>query len=1235
MKFNKYIGWTLGLIGLLSGCADNDFSDSFRPWDGEVPDELIFTVNVADPELVRVGETRADDGTISNITVMQYDKDGHFIEMLTPAVIKEGGKYKINVKLDKSASSLHIAANHTVSSGCEDLSTEVISTALPTNDAELAAWHPVLWGNIKLSDVLTSANRYEPEIVLYRTVAKVTVANSAENFIFKGYSVYYTADKGTVAPIIANHSASKPTEAPGVSYSAVLENLGPTDVAYLYETPKETTTNTPKVIIEGEIGGNTYYYVAGFRNRTGSGPSDNPGNGKYDYTPLDLLRNHHYAFEITSVRGEGWSSLEAAKNAQPDNRLTVWVSDINEEINSMVSSRDYMLGVQDCVEVDWDKAAEMTVVSSYPSMESDPISISLADATTNWIKVGKDAISIKSETSSTDDVSGKTVKKIVYTIPLDKNDKKTSSREGSVIIRVGDLSREVKIIQNGRSLRRDRGAFIYGLTGVSDGTNYFKWVDEKCLGLLPENNRGLERNNALIFAAVPAYGSDGIYYKIPKKFADEEGMDSQPTLDNTTDFSIESEGGNWVIKAKDNSKPKVASAKLVLHSSNGAEIDYELLQVGFFHELTTSHIADYAKGDNVKAGWHYYEVVKIGGYYLLDRNLGASSNCSYDPVNINYSEEDADAIGGYFVVNPKRAEGSAINTTDATKRYQDLQTVTESLGLKYTAGKFHIPSEAEFKTVGLTTGNHGAGAMKLMVDATSKVAEGCVYIPAAGYYFGSTIKNALHGNVWTRTLLGGSQGLTETDKEYGTQYRFLDFYGGYVNYGNLRTSAGSDGNVNSNLRNFVPIRLVWRGTKDVLDGTDSGASIVNPDLPSTYTYSVWGQIINGGDGWAEALLTEEDGKWVLKSNGQNKVSLKKGQFGIRANENGVQKQWIVGKKGALTVNVNGDTQCYAKELIGDNADNLKLEQDGTYSFSFDPVTMILTLTKEGGSSPSTYRILWPQEGDFWQIGLFNESGDELNGYKTNFKLDNEKMFAYDYTDLPANFKIKFRQGEGGAVRVPKGNKVYTASDFSENDGRMELRISTLEEEGGSTPTPDPVTDTDVIYTPGAANEWKKDQSMKLTTSDNGKTYMGVAYINGDFKFLKDDAWYGKGDADNKIGSGDNLNKPNGYYWISVDWEKREYSMTKIDKISITGASFNSWNGDADLTPNSNHTIWTGTVNFGTGGEWKLRANHGWDLSWGGSEKDLKVSGNNLKTSYSGSHKVTLDLSRQKFKVTVE
>lgn len=56
---------------------------------------------------------------------------------------------------------------------------------------------------------------------------------------------------------------------------------------------------------------------------------------------VHVLRNHHYKVSVKEVRSEGWPSVEEALKAEPDNRITVLVTDENESVTDIVATRDY------------------------------------------------------------------------------------------------------------------------------------------------------------------------------------------------------------------------------------------------------------------------------------------------------------------------------------------------------------------------------------------------------------------------------------------------------------------------------------------------------------------------------------------------------------------------------------------------------------------------------------------------------------------------------------------------------------------------------------------------------------------------------------------------------------------------------------------------------------------------------------------------------------------------------
>ena len=83
-------------------------------------------------------------------------------------------------------------------------------------------------------------------------------------------------------------------------------------------------------------------------------------------------------------------------------------------------------------------------------------------------------------------------------------------------------------------------------------------------------------------------------------------------------------------------------------------------------------------------------------------------------------------------------------------------------------------------------------------------------------------------------------------------------------------------------------------------------------------------------------------------------------------------------------------------------------------------------------------------------------------------------------------------------------------------------------------------------------------------------------------------------------------------------------MTLINTIGVIGdATPNGWDASTPLTTTDN-LIWTGTIAF-KGGEFKFRANDGWDINLGGAISDLTQGGDNIASPGEGNYEVTLDL----------
>ena len=177
----------------------------------------------------------------------------------------------------------------------------------------------------------------------------------------------------------------------------------------------------------------------------------------------------------------------------------------------------------------------------------------------------------------------------------------------------------------------------------------------------------------------------------------------------------------------------------------------------------------------------------------------------------------------------------------------------------------------------------------------------------------------------------------------------------------------------------------------------------------------------------------------------------------------------------------------------------------------------------------------------------------------------------------------------------------------------------------------------VLYTPGNSNGWNQAESMILGSED-GVEYTGLIYLDGEFKFSAQQNWDGpnygakKDDAGNVVagkldtdGGASNLSAPTGLYWASVNTDKLTYSLEPITTLGVIG-TFNGWGGDAEMTPDASHKVYTAEVNFPGDGEWKIRANNDWAISFGNSMENMTFNGGNLQDPGAGTYTVTFDLT---------
>ena len=157
--------------------------------------------------------------------------------------------------------------------------------------------------------------------------------------------------------------------------------------------------------------------------------------------------------------------------------------------------------------------------------------------------------------------------------------------------------------------------------------------------------------------------------------------------------------------------------------------------------------------------------------------------------------------------------------------------------------------------------------------------------------------------------------------------------------------------------------------------------------------------------------------------------------------------------------------------------------------------------------------------------------------------------------------------------------------------------------------------TEMLYYAGDSNGWGFSPLAKV-----GEEFVGYYYIyqpdnanTWGFKLTVAPSWdnpqYGAGEGANSIaidGGNIQITEPSGFYQLTVNTDNNTYSIFAISQMSLIGSAVNgdsSWGTDYDLTFNLDNMAWEGTYEM-TDGEYKIRANHDWTLSWGGSLEEM-------------------------------
>lgn len=781
----------IGLLLSLVSCKDT--MEAIGLGGDEIPAEgLVLNLQLTNFTKQQIGTRAGTSETVKSLWAVFYgDKDKYLDKAdCSKSILSQqpDGSYKVKItNVPAGTKNVHLVANASdmTESEAQDLqSLTAAKERVPQLDA------PICWGKISI-DKLLEAN---PSVTMLRQCAKISleIDNSIQsNFTNAGLYVYNMATKAAIAP--ANYNTEQKTDDLAESTALRTEDnpLGggtATTVAV-----NETSAGKAMVIIkanykksEEEDYREGYYKVALYKN-----------DKKAQYA---LLRNHHYTIKVTKVNDYGFSTLDEAKKSLPENRLEVEVVDDNPEITQMIACKDYELGVSDYQEVDASTTeATVTIVTTLPKATSSDGKLYGVKENNAWITAWQQ----ETENDIQETSRSSKGKKYTLKLTLEKNNQSENPRTGTITVTSGDLSLDITIKQTGFDFRKDdpERPVTMQYNNSTVAPNYFNWLDG-VQGITPAEMQGAVRNDGLHFCV----GTANITYLIPKL------DDKEIIIKKDNKINVEEDNGKWKVSLTNTTASNdLWKSSFTIINKDGIKITYPVYHTGIFHKIDESSKAytDYQlteNGDKVK-GWFYYGVVKVEGkkadgttttYYMLDRNLGASNNGYYAPDVVALAENNK-AIGGYFCISKKQ------NTSDAN---QDLSSDLAPEG--YT-----IPTDAVFEEL------VNAGNLEVVPQSTSlgetyncvriKTVDSelpYIYLPMGGFLEGESHKNPIHVNLWTKTLLSGTQGFCTTSHEYGFWYRYFDVYNKKIGLSNMRFVSGSNG-MNNGRYKGMPIRLIY------------------------------------------------------------------------------------------------------------------------------------------------------------------------------------------------------------------------------------------------------------------------------------------------------------------------------------------------------------------------------------------------------------------------------------------
>ncbi len=273
-------------------------------------------------------------------------------------------------------------------------------------------------------------------------------------------------------------------------------------------------------------------------------------------------------------------------------------------------------------------------------------------------------------------------------------------------------------------------------------------------------------------------------------------------------------------------------------------------------------------------------------------------------------------------------------------------------------------------------------------------------------------------------------------------------------------------------------------------------------------------------------------------------------------------------------------------------------------------------------------------------------------YERLFLADNDHL---NETIFTVNFDGTFTKTYGGTtfiIHAAIGGDM-TPGDFGVNGGWGGLRTTKAlvqkfypDATKGMLVSPVPPKQTaeyPVLYVPGSYQDWDPTNPETVIASVlSDGNYEGYFYFPAgtEFKFTDGPGWdinYGDDGADGILEpNGANiLVAEDGIYKVNVDLNALTYTIVATDWGIIGSATAGGWDTDENMSYDPDTKLLHAVIDM-VAGEFKFRANDGWDINLGddGADGILEYGGANIPIADPGAYIITLKLGAPDYTYTV-